>query len=180
MTADVDTIARNALQWAEERLGSTDYTTRCLAFVEDAVERANEIEIFGGDYASESARLYGAAVSSDPPPLGAFVFYRSVGVIRGVRRDWGHVGLSVGDGRIIHAWDRVRIDDLSSLPALTPAAGWDPFSATGWTPLHRILEGSRSARWTTDAAAAAVEQQRRALAGDREAARSGPTEMIDP
>ncbi|WP_435526824.1 hypothetical protein [Microbacterium aurantiacum] len=39
MTADVDTIARNALQWAEERLGSTDYTTRCLAFVEDAVER---------------------------------------------------------------------------------------------------------------------------------------------
>lgn len=101
-------------------------------------------------------------------------------MIRGVRRDWGHVGLSVGDGRIIHAWDRVRIDDLSSLPALTPAAGWDPFSATGWTPLHRILEGSRSARWTTDAAAAAVEQQRRALAGDREAARSGPTEMIDP
>lgn len=86
----------------------------------------------------------------------------------------------MGDGRVIHAWGRVRIDDLSSLPALPPAAGWDALSATGWTPLSRVLDGSRPANWTTDAAAAAVEQQRHALAGDREAATSGPTEMIDP
>jgi len=30
----------------------------CLAFVEDALERSNEIEIFGGDTAKESADLY--------------------------------------------------------------------------------------------------------------------------
>ena len=41
--------------------------------------RANDLEIFGGDYAAESARLYGAARRTDAPPAGAFVFYDSTG-----------------------------------------------------------------------------------------------------
>ncbi|MFS0714814.1 hypothetical protein ABC195_13115 [Microbacterium sp. 2P01SA-2] len=38
----------------------------------------------------------------------------------------GHVGLSLGDGLVIHAWDRVRIDDHRRLEALRPAPGWTP------------------------------------------------------
>lgn len=173
MTVDVDTIFRNALRWADEHLDSTAYTTRCLAFVEDAIERANEVEIFGGDYAGESADRYGATHTADPAPPGAFVFYRSVGDIEGIRRDWGHVGLSMGDGRVIHAWDRVRVDEASALASLSPAPGWEPLSFRGWTPLSRILEGSRPATWTTDAATAAAHQQAQWLEQDRRG--SAPT-----
>jgi cell wall-associated NlpC family hydrolase len=142
MSTDTGEYAANAIEWARARLGDTDYATRCLAFVEDAIERSNGIEVFGGDYAAESARLYGSAENSGMPPLGALVFYDGVGDIMGTRRNWGHVGLSLGDGLVIHAWDRVRIDDHRAIEALTPAPGWEPLAAAGWTPLSRVLENS--------------------------------------
>ncbi|WP_281819242.1 hypothetical protein [Vallitalea longa] len=37
----------NSIKWALDQLDSTDYTFRCLGFVEDALERSNSIEIFG-------------------------------------------------------------------------------------------------------------------------------------
>ena len=43
----------------------------------------------------------------------------------GVRQEWGHVGLAMGDGKVVHAWDVVRIDDALAIPALPPAPGWD-------------------------------------------------------
>ncbi|TQJ30729.1 NlpC/P60 family protein [Microbacterium sp. SLBN-146] len=137
---DDEVYAQNAIRWAMTHLGSTAYATRCLAFVEDAIERSNELEMFGGDDAAESARIYGAAANSGTPPVGALVFYDSVGDMLGERRNWGHVGLSLGDGRVIHAWDRVRIDDHIALASITPAPGWEPLAPAGWTPLHRALE----------------------------------------
>ena len=45
-------------------------------------------------------------------PAEAFAFYESTGDPFGRQQDWGHVGLGlgVGDGQVIHAWDRVRVD----------------------------------------------------------------------
>ncbi len=37
------------IRWAESKLGSTEYAGRCLAFIEDALEISNDIEVFGGD-----------------------------------------------------------------------------------------------------------------------------------
>jgi cell wall-associated NlpC family hydrolase len=158
MSDETMVIGRNAIRWAEQHVGSAAYATRCLAFVEDAIERSNGIEIFGGDDAAESARQYGAVDTSEPP-LGALVFYDSVGELFGSRRDWGHVGLSLGGGDVIHAWDKVRIDHYLSLASLTPAAGWEPLHLLGWVPLTRVLEGSRRREWSTDAVAAAARQQ---------------------
>jgi len=42
------TCIKNAVEWGEEHLGSDKYTFLCLAFVEDAYEKSNKIEIFGG------------------------------------------------------------------------------------------------------------------------------------
>jgi cell wall-associated NlpC family hydrolase len=160
---DSSTVADNAVAWAKARLGSTSYATRCLAFVEDAIERANGIEIFGGDDARESAVLYGAHTRAGDaaPPVGALVFYDSVSTIRGQRRNWGHVGLSLGDGAIIHAWDRVRIDGVWAVEQLTPPPGGEPWSFVGWVPLSRVLEGSVPKAYADeDAADAAVRAQR--------------------
>ena len=108
-TSPPEQIVERAIEWALARLGSTDYALRCLAFVEDAYEQANDIEVFGGSSAQESADLYGAAAADGRPPAGAFVFFSTTGPVGGVVRDWGHVGLATGDGRVIHAWPTIRI-----------------------------------------------------------------------
>ncbi|WP_461297320.1 NlpC/P60 family protein [Streptomyces harbinensis] len=127
-----DARVDNAIAWAEHHLGSTAYATRCLAFAEDAYERANHLELFGGDTAHESATAYEAATRDGVPPRGAFVFFDSVGELFGTRRNWGHVGIALGEGRIIHAWDRVRVDTAAAIEALTPPpAGTAPGRPAG-------------------------------------------------
>ena len=130
-------------------MGERTYALRCLAFVEDAYERPNAIEIFGGDSAAASARQYGAEPydPAAPPPAGAFVFYACGGPVDGAHRDWGHVGLALGDGRVVHAWDEVRVDDAREVQALRPAAGWTAPRLIGWTPPARILEDHQQRDW---------------------------------
>lgn len=117
--------------------------------MEDAYERANQIEIFGGSSAAESADQYGTRRydRAAPPPPGAFVFYACSGPLGGVRRPWGHVGLALGDGRVVHAWDLVRVDGAEAVGDLPPAEGWDPAQLIGWTPVDRVLEGHRPRTW---------------------------------
>jgi hypothetical protein len=86
----------NAVRWAKEQIGSDAYQFLCLAFVEDAFEKANGIEIFGESTAKESAEAYGVQVSPAIPPIGTFVFYDCSGPIDGLEKNWGHVGLSCG------------------------------------------------------------------------------------
>ena len=159
MSDDTEEISQNAIGWAKQHLGSSAYATRCLAFVEDSIERANGIEVFGGDYAGESARLYGAGQYPGEPTPGALVFYDTAGELFGSRQNWGHVGLALGGGEVIHAWDKVRVDDYRSLASLSPAAGWESLRLVGWVPLARVLEGSQAREWSTDAVSAALQQQ---------------------
>jgi cell wall-associated NlpC family hydrolase len=139
-----------AIDWARGWLGSTEYTTRCLAFVEDAYERSGDVEVFGGDFAHESAELYGARHRTGTPPAGAFVFYDTTGELAGIRQNWGHVGLCVGDGRVVHAWDRVRIDHHLEIPGLSSPPGWDAPARAGWAPVERVFQGARAKDWTAE------------------------------
>jgi hypothetical protein len=72
---------------------------------------------------------------------GAFVFYDMTGEIAGERANYGHVGLHLGDGRIIHAWDEVRIDSVAGIEVLEPAEGWTRPRYIGWAAPDRILQG---------------------------------------
>lgn len=137
----------NAINWARNRLNSTDYSLRCLAFVEDAYERSNGIEMWGGSTAQESAELYEADKNTGIPPKGAFVFYWCSGWVEGERKHWGHVGLSLGNGEVIHAWDQVRIDDVLELENLPAAPGWTQPTYIGWAPVERVLEGIQKKHW---------------------------------
>ncbi len=144
MSDDFELYVANAISWAKDRLGSRDYPLRCLAFVEDAYEVSNNVEIFGGSSAQESADIYGAADNrAADPPLGAFVFYECSGLVDGECKNWGHVGLHVGDGLVIHAWDEVRWDPYLDVERLSPAPTWTPPRYLGWTPVERIFVGYR-------------------------------------
>jgi cell wall-associated NlpC family hydrolase len=144
-----ETLVAGAIDWAIEHLDDPSYALRCLAFVEDAFERPNGIEVFGKASAAECAASFDleAYDASQPPPTGALVFYACSGPIDGQVGDWGHVGLALGDGRVIHAWDVVRVDDARDVGGLRSAAGWSAPRLVGWAPADRLLQGHRPRAW---------------------------------
>ena len=131
-------LTENMIRWAESKLGSTEYAGWCLAFIEDALEISNQIEIFGGDSAKESCEMYKDALRGGVPERGAFVFYDCLCPSENGPVNWGHCGVSLGDGRVIHAWDTVRIDDYLAIEKLTALTGDHP-EYLGWVALERVL-----------------------------------------
>lgn len=142
-------LAARAIAWATARCGNPDYALRCLAFVEDAYERSNAIELQGAASAAESAALYELLHhdADSPPPPGAYVFYACGGPGDGVRQEWGHVGLAIGDGTVVHAWDIVRVDGATAIPQLPPAPGWDAPRLIGWAAAEEVLRGHLPRDW---------------------------------
>ncbi|MFL0248672.1 hypothetical protein [Candidatus Clostridium stratigraminis] len=131
----------NAIEWAKCHLNSTEYMFRCLGFLEDAIEQSNDIVILRVDSAKESANLYESYQHTGIPPKGAFVFYDCYGQVNGEYRNWGHVGLSINNGDVIHSWDRVRIDNYLEVENLASAPGVEKPKYIGWVPLEHIIVG---------------------------------------
>ena len=132
-------LTENMIRWAKDQLGNGDYAGWCLSFIEDALEKSNGIEIFGGDSAKESALLYADGIRQGKPERGTFVFYDCFCQGPDGPVNWGHCGISLGDGRIIHAWDTVRIDDYLEIEAITTLSGNHP-KYIGWVPVERVLK----------------------------------------
>ena len=129
----------NMIRWAEGKRGETGYAGWCLSFIEDALEKSNGIEIFGGDSAKESAVLYADAMQPGVPERGAFVFYDCLCPGEDGQVNWGHCGIGLGDGKVIHAWDKVRIDDYREIETMTALTGDHP-RYIGWVPVERVLK----------------------------------------
>ena len=134
----MEKLTENMIRFAESKLGSTAYAGWCLAFIEDALEKSNGIEIFGGDSAKESALLYADGMRKGMPEKGAFVFYDCLCPSENGPVNWGHCGISFGDGRVIHAWDIVRVDDYLAIEKLAALTGDHP-KYLGWVALERVL-----------------------------------------
>ena len=69
----MEKLTENMIRWAESKLGSTEYAGWCLAFIEDALEISNHIEIYGGDSAKESCEMCKDVLRGGVPERGAFV-----------------------------------------------------------------------------------------------------------
>ena len=131
-------LIENMISWAKNELGNPNYAGWCLSFIEDALEISNDIEIFGGDSAKESCEMYIDALQTGIPEKGAFVFYDCLCQSEEALVNWGHCGICLGDGKIIHAWDVVRIDDYKQIENLTSHIGQHP-KYIGWVPVERVL-----------------------------------------
>jgi len=129
-----DEHIEKAVEWAASMLGSKNYSFLCLAFVEDAYEQGAHMELDGYSYAKEAADSHNAEKNTGVPPKGAYVFYDCWGTINGKYRNWGHVGISIGEGKIIHAWDTVRMDNCLEVQNLKAAEGWTSPQYIGWIP----------------------------------------------
>lgn len=142
MTTRTAAYIEAAITWANERLGSTDYKFLCYGFLEDAYEHANGILLDGkGTSAREAADAYGPQPGD--PPRGSYVFFDCQGSIEGVEKNYGHIGLALGEGKIVHAWDVVRIDTITEVEQLDPAPGWTKPAYLGWAPAEQILIGAK-------------------------------------
>lgn len=128
----------NTISWAESRLGKAEYVGWCLSFIEDALEISNGIEIFGGDSAKESSEMYSDSLYQGIPVRGSFVFYDCLCLSEEGLVNWGHCGICLGEGKVIHAWDVIRIDDYLDIESLTAISGDNP-KYLGWVPLSRVL-----------------------------------------
>ena len=131
-------IIENMIMWAEKELGNEKYAGWCLSFIEDALEISNDIEIFGGDCAKESFELYKDAARAGSPERGAFVFYDCMCLSGEGPVNWGHCGISLGDGKVIHAWDVIREDDYLDIENMTAVSGDHP-KYLGWIPVERVM-----------------------------------------
>lgn len=143
MSSEDSTYINGAIRWAKSKLGSTAYATKCYLFVEDAYELGNRIVLDGqGCTAKQAADAYEAQVHQGSPPPGAYVCYDCSGRINGETCNWGHIGLSIGNGEVIHAWHEVRIDHYAAIENLG-APGWTKPRYIGWVPVADILLGMR-------------------------------------
>ncbi len=142
MIAD-ETYSKGAIGWALRRLGWCGYVGLCYAFVEDAYELGNGIWLDGqGTTAKEAALAYNAVSRTACPEPGAYVCYDCCGVLDGQRRNWGHIGLCIGNGQVVHSWGTIRADDFRGIERLE-ARGWSQPRYIGWVPVRRILTGAR-------------------------------------
>lgn len=138
MSIQLAEITNNMISWAMGHLGDRSYAGWCLSFIEDALEISNDIEIFGGDSAKESSEMYSDALRTGIPEKGAFVFYDCMCLSEDGLVNWGHCGIALEDGQVIHAWDKVRIDDYREMEKLTALTGDHP-KYIGWVSVERVL-----------------------------------------
>ena len=75
--------------------------------------------------------MYKDALRDGVPERGAFVFYDCLCPSNNGSVNWGHCGISFGDGRVIHAWDMVRVDDYLAIEKLMALTGDHP-KFLGW------------------------------------------------
>ena len=138
MNYSLTEITHNMIDWAMAHIGDKSYAGWCLSFIEDALEISNDIEIFGCDSAKESCEMYRDALRTGIPEQGAFVFYDCLCPSEDGPVNWGHCGIALDDGSVIHAWDKVRIDHYLDVEALTALTGDHP-KYIGWVPVTRVL-----------------------------------------
>ena len=108
-----------AINWglAERYDAKQPYNGNCLAFVNDAYVKGAGITLTkqGLGSAPAAADYFKAAANAEPPtPRGAWVFFRN-----GAN---GHVGLSLGDGTMVHnpGWGVIVSSEKMNLPYI----GW--------------------------------------------------------
>jgi len=103
-----------AIEWAEAKkaTGTKSYSNWCLKFVSDAYRAAGvSAQSFG--YASAAANAMVKHYDQNPP-RGAIVFWDWYGTLDGVYRNWGHVGISLGNGKVIHAdYNGIKVTSLN-------------------------------------------------------------------
>jgi hypothetical protein len=117
-----------AIEWALAQQGRTDFNGWCLRFVAAAYGQSTSYPT-----ATIGANALGPRDGSGPAtlaPAGSLVWFNWVDPRDGV--NYGHVGISLGNGTMINALDTVRIEPIDgSTYWRSRYRGWTP-APTSW------------------------------------------------
>lgn len=147
--ADFELWAEAAISWAQNNLGSRHWYELCLRFVANAFMQQGDppAEIPEGTWTSALDAVNGDEdfdlVLKDPDrwenaPRGALIFFGKT-----KENQFGHVGIYLGDGRMIHSYGKVRIDDVEQIGKLDQGRligsymGW-AYPPARWRPRGTI------------------------------------------
>jgi len=110
-----------AIKWAKDKTGSIEYPYYCLRFVQRSYSYGAKANIVNHAKAKISAIALEANKNNGIPPRGAFVFYEWTSA---KCPDCGHVGLSLGDGNIIHAYGENPVNEAQYTKIGLKYIGW--------------------------------------------------------
>lgn len=114
----------SALEWAKTQLSSAIWAYRCERFVEEAY--GTRYIFASASIAAQHVALHHAPITT--APSGTLVFFGPNSANRG----YGHVGLSLGGGKMISALETVQITDvLKSRYWSTLYRGW-AYAPASW------------------------------------------------
>jgi len=102
------------IDWAENQKDKTNWYGYCTAFVQDSFKTYFR---FGSANALMNYLIGSNLFCSDKsviPPTGTLVFFSAIEPYK----KYGHVGISVGDGKVIHSYDKVRTDSINTIENL--------------------------------------------------------------
>lgn len=113
-----DPKVESAIAWAIENIGRTDYSYKCLGFVQDAYRKGGLTLTGLPGTAKNTATTFKAESNKDKIiPRGAAVFFDWEGTLGGVTQNYGHVGIALQTGKydeidIVSALEEVSIDSV--------------------------------------------------------------------
>lgn len=120
-----------AIKWATDNVNNTKYKNKCLAFVKAAYSNAglsiNRTDFYDSTVGDQTAKKAGEVLVTNTdkkPPRGALVFWEGFDTYG---NNVGHVGISLGNGRVVHQWGKNHtIDEITKYANLTNKSymGW--------------------------------------------------------
>ena len=113
------------INWASNRIDKDNWKEYCMAFVSDAFKVCENRPASPNDLKSnlESAGKFYSKENGWDPPRGSLVFFSA----NPPYEKEGHIGISLADRKLIHAYQTVReetIADIESLPLIDSYLGW--------------------------------------------------------
>ena len=110
-----------AISWANNEIGNDEWTNLCLKFVSLAYGLGANVnaKTTGWDWPNDAINKLGTKFYSidncGNPPRGALIFFSGQGKHPKTKIDYkkyGHIGIYLGDGVLIHAYGTVKIQNI--------------------------------------------------------------------
>ncbi|MDD4652348.1 MAG: cell wall hydrolase [Methanothrix sp.] len=150
---DFEIWSNDSIRWAEAHLQDPfyDYSKNvglCMRFVACAYKQDANVLAGGNvdEIADKLKPLYGQEIDPkeydknpnqwDQVPTGALIFYSGKG-----SNSFGHVGIHLGKGKVIHAYEFVMVNKISELPSkslIGKYIGW-AYPPSFWVPTPNLI-----------------------------------------
>lgn len=121
--AAISQLQQTVANTAISMVGKTGYSGYCQRFVRVVLERCGVYARTDASSALDACNKWRVSTSMDDIPVGAAVYLRRK-TSGSAGYDYGHVGIYIGNGFVVHAQDTVKKTSLSELTKTYNYLGW--------------------------------------------------------